>query len=164
MTGTFIAKALSVAAAAGALTAAFAQAPSFAQMPSYAEVLGQPDGAAPTVSSSQIIGSQGADERLVSQLRGTAVIGADNVKIGEVVDVLLDRSGKARAFIVSEGGVMGLGTREIAIDCSQFHEEPASGGGKAQLKVPMTKEQLANVPEFKPLPSPEATTGSAPGR
>jgi sporulation protein YlmC with PRC-barrel domain len=164
MTRTFIAKVLYVAAAAGAMTTSFSHPPLFAQMPSYTEMPGQPDGAERTVGSSQIIGSQGEDEWLASQLRGTAVIGADNVKVGEVVDVLLDRSGKARAFIVGEGGVMGLGAREIAIDFSQFHQEPASGGGKAQLKVPMTKDQLANVPEFKSLPSPEATTGSAPGQ
>jgi len=36
--------------------------------------------------------------------------------------------------------------------------------GHDRKKVPMTKDQLANVPEFKPLPSPEATTGSAPGQ
>ena len=122
----------------------------------------QPGGAVPTVSSSQVIGAQGADEWLASQLRGTAVIGSDNQRIGEVVDVLLDRNGQARAFIVGEGGVMGLGARDIAIDLSQFHEAPAGDGGKPQLKVPMTREQLAVVPEFRPLPSPDATTGSAP--
>jgi hypothetical protein len=157
MTRAFIAKTFVVAATAGAMTAAFAQAPPASNSPPE-----QPGGGAPTVSSSQIIGAQGADEWLASQLRGTAVIGADNQRIGEVVDVLLDRNGQARAFIVGEGGVMGLGAREIAIELSQFHEVPAGDGGKAQLKVSMTKEQLAVVPEFRPLPSPDATTGAAP--
>lgn len=119
--------------------------------------------AAPTVSSSQIIGAQGVDEWLASQLRGTAVVGADNQRIGEVVDVLLDRSGKARAFVVGMGGVGGLGAKEIAIDLSQFHEIPAAGNGaRAELKVPLTMDQLAAVPEFKALPVPDATTGAAP--
>ena len=124
----------------------------------------RPDsGGTPTVSSSQIIGAQGADEWLASQLRGTAVVGADNRRIGEVVDVLLDRSGKARAFVVGVGGVGGLGAKEIAIDLGQFHEIPAAGNGaRAELKVPLTMEQLAGVPEFKPLPMPDATTGVAP--
>jgi sporulation protein YlmC with PRC-barrel domain len=122
------AKAFIVATTAGAMIPAFAQAPE------------QPGDAPPTVSSSQIIGSQGADEWLASQLRGTAVIGSDNQKIGEVVDVLLDRKGQARAFIVGEGGVMGLGAKEIAIDLSQFHDEPASnGGGKGQLNLWLKK-------------------------
>jgi PRC-barrel domain len=154
VTRAFFAKtpavAVIMAAAAGATTAAFAQ-----------ETPEQPRGGALTVSSSQIIGAQGVDEWLASQLRGTAVIGSDNQRIGEVVDVLLDRNGQARAYIVGEGG-LGLGAREIAIDLSQFHEERAGEGGRPQLKVPMTKEQLAIVPAFRPLPSPDETTGAAP--
>ena len=123
----------------------------------------QPGGAVPTISSSQVIGAQGADEWLASQLRGTAVVGPDNQRIGEIVDVLLDHSGKVRAFVVGMGGVMGLGGKEIAIDLSQFHEIPAVGSGaRPPLKVPLTMEQLAAVPEFKPLPVPDATTGAAP--
>ena len=123
----------------------------------------QPGGAVPTVSSSQVIGAQGADEWLASQLRGTAVVGPDNQRIGEVVDVLLDHSGQARAFLVGVGGIAGLGAKEIAIDLSQFHEIPAVGSGaRPPLKVPLMMEQLAAVPEFKPLPVPDPTTGAAP--
>jgi hypothetical protein len=150
------AKAFAVASAFSAVSA-FASA-ALAQAPEQPEVR-----RAPTVSSSQVIGAQGADEWLVSQLRGMAVIGGDNQRIGEVVDVLLDRSGKARAFLVGMGGVIGLGDKEIAIDLSQFREIPAPGNGaKVELKVPLTMEQLAAVPEFRSLPSADATTGAAP--
>ena len=134
--------------------------------PAFAEVPDQPGagGAAPTVSSSKILGAQGADEWLASQLRGTAVVGSDNQRIGEVVDVLLDRNGQARAFIVGIGGVMGLGAKEIAIDLAQFHDMPAAStkGARVQLKVALTREELAAAREFQPLPVPDATTGKAP--
>jgi hypothetical protein len=133
--------------------------------PAFAQSSERPDaGRAPTVSSSQIIGAQEADEWLASQLRGTAVIGADNQRIGEIVDVLLDHSGKVRAFVVGMGGVMGLGGKEIAIDLTQFHDMPAGPptGARAELKVPLTRDQLAAAPEFKPLPVPDLTTGAAP--
>lgn len=147
------AKAFAVAGATlGAISSALAQAPG-----------PQPGGAVPTISSSQVIGAQGADEWLASQLRGTAVVGPDNQRIGEIVDVLLDRSGQARAFLVGVGGIAGLGAKEIAIDLGQFHEIPAAGSGaRPPLKVPLTMEQLAAVPEFKPLPVPDPTTGVAP--
>jgi hypothetical protein len=146
-------EAFAIAAAAfGAMSPALAQAPG-----------PQPGGAVPTVSSSQVIGAQGADEWLASQLRGTAVVGPDNQRIGEIVDVLLDHSGQARAFLVGVGGIAGISAKEIAIDLSQFHEIPAVGSGaRPPLKVPLTMEQLAAVPEFKPLPVPDATTGAAP--
>src|SRR5262249_56793816 len=121
----------------------------------------RPGGSQP--GSSQIVDAQGRDEWLASKLRGTTVLGSDNQKVGDVVDILLDKSGQVRAFIVGVGGVLGLGAKEVAIDLTEFREVPAGTGNKAQLKVPMTKEQLTRAPDFKPLPSPPATTGSAPG-
>jgi sporulation protein YlmC with PRC-barrel domain len=112
--------------------------------------------------SSQIIDAQGKDEWLASKLRGTTVVGSDNQKVGDVVDILLDKSGQAKAFIVGVGGVLGLGAKEVAIDLTQFREVPASNGNKAQLKVPMTKGQLAQAPDFKPLASTPTTTGASP--
>lgn len=115
-----------------------------------------------TVSSSQVIGAQGADEWLASQLRGTPVVGADNQSIGEVVDVLFDRNGHARAFVVGAGGVMGLGAKEVAIDIGEFQGVPAltPGGERPKLKVSLTREVLAAVPEFKALPVPDNTTAN----
>jgi sporulation protein YlmC with PRC-barrel domain len=148
MTKTFI-----VFAAVGGLTmsAALAQAP-------------ERPGAAPAgpPASSQIVPAQGKDEWLASQLKGTTVLGSDNQRVGDVIDILLDKSGQVRAFVVGVGGVLGLGAKEVAVDLTNFREVPASDGNKAQLKVSMTKEQLAQAPSFKPLPSPPTTTGAAP--
>ncbi len=185
MTGSFSAKAFAACALAlGVLSPALAQSPGQPsperpspeqktppeqqppeplQRPQQAP--NSPDNGAATVSGSQVIGSQGADEWLASQLRGTAVVGADGKRIGEVVDVLLGRNGQARAYIVGMGGVMGLGAKEIAIDISQFQDMPAAAttsANRAELKVPLTATQLAAVPEFKALPVPDATTGAAP--
>jgi PRC-barrel domain len=123
-----------------------------------------PPAASVKPGSSQIVDAQGRDEWLASKLRGTTVLGLDNQKVGDVVDILLDKSGQVRAFIVGVGGVLGLGAKEVAIDLTEFREVPPSNGSKAQLKVPMTKEQLTQAPDFKPLPSPPSTTGSAPPR
>jgi sporulation protein YlmC with PRC-barrel domain len=148
-----------VFAAISALTmsAAFAQAP---------ERPGEeaPSSASETAKSgsSRIVDAQGKDHWLASKLKGTPVVGSDNQKVGEVVDILLDRTGQAKAFIVGVGGVMGLGAKEVAIDMTEFREIPASDGNKAQLKVPMTKDQLTQAPDFKRFPSQPTTTGSAP--
>jgi hypothetical protein len=140
-----------------AMSAAFAQAP---ERPGESTAVSPADSAKP--GSSQIVDAQGRDEWLASKLRGTTVVGSDNQKVGDVVDILLDRSGQVKAFIVGVGGVLGLGAKEVAIDLTQFREVPASNGNKAQLKVPMTKEQLTQAPDFKPLPSTPTTTGANP--
>jgi sporulation protein YlmC with PRC-barrel domain len=152
---TDVRKAFIVVAATSALTMSMA----LAQEP-------ERPGAAPADSakpaSSQIVDAQGRDEWLASKLKGTTVVGSDNQKVGDVIDILLDKSGQVRAFIVGVGGVLGLGAKEVAIDLTEFREVPATNGNKTHLKVPMTKEQLAQAPDFKPLPLPPATTGSAP--
>jgi sporulation protein YlmC with PRC-barrel domain len=156
---TDVIKAFVVVATISGLTmsTALAQAP---ERPG-AGAAGLPADSAKPVSS-QIVDAQGRDEWLASKLRGTTVVGSDNQKVGDVVDILLDKTGQVRAFIVGVGGVLGLGAKEVAIDLTEFREVPAASGNKAQLKVPMTKEQLTQAPDFKPLPSPPATTGSAP--
>ena len=154
-----MAKVFIVFAAAGGLTmsTALAQAP---EHPGAGTAVPPEASAGP--GSSQIVDAQGQDEWLASRLRGTSVLGSDNQKVGDVVDILLDKSGQVRAFIVGVGGVLGLGAKEVAIEVTGFREVPAGNGSKAQLKVSMTKEQLTRAPGFKPLPSPPATTGSAP--
>src|SRR5258708_30196168 len=72
---------------------------------------GGPADSAKTVNS-QIVSAQGRDEWLASKLRGTTVLGSDNQKVGDVVDILLDKSGQVRAFIVGVGGVLGLRSEE----------------------------------------------------
>jgi hypothetical protein len=110
--------------------------------------------------NSQIVVTQGKDEWLASKLKGTAVLGSDNKKVGYIVDILFGKGGQVRALIVGLGGILGVGAKEVAIELSAFRETPAGDGNRGQLKVPMTKEQLTQAPEFKPLPP--ATTGSAP--
>jgi len=154
-----VTKAFIVFAAASGLTmsAAFAQAP---ERPGAGTAVPPADSAKP--GSSQIVDAQSKDEWLASKVRGTTVLGSDNQKVGDVVDILFDKSGQVRAFIVGVGGVLGLGAKEVAIDLTQFREVPAGNGNRSQLKVSMTKDQLTHAPNFKPLPSPPATTGAAP--
>jgi len=113
--------------------------------------------------SLQIVNAQGHDEWLASKLKGTTVVGSDDQKIGSVVDILLDKTGQVRAFIVGVGGVLGLGAKEVAVELTEFREVPAADGNREQLRLAMTKDQLAQVAEFKPLPDPAVTTtGAAP--
>ena len=134
-----------------------------AQAPAPLSPATPPAAATAQPGSSQIVNSQAKDEWLASKLKGTTVLGSDDQKIGSVVDILLDKSGQVRAFVIGVGGVLGLGAKEIAIDLTQFHEVPAANGGQEQLKVSMTKDQVAQADAFKPLPSPATTTGAAPG-
>lgn len=149
---------LVVFAAVSALT----MSTSLAQAPAPSSSATPPAATSSNSGSSKIVNNQASDEWLASKLKGTTVVGSDDQKIGDVADILFDKSGQVKAFIVGVGGVLGIGAKEVAVDLTQFHQVPAANGSKEQLKVAMTKEQLSQAAEFKPLPSPATTTGAAP--
>ena len=104
-----------------------------------------------------------ADTR-ASKLMGKDVYNLNNENIGEVGDLIIDNGKNIKAIVVSVGGFLGMGERNVAID-------PASvvlteSDGSARLVVNTTKEQLKNAPAFnladvdKAGPNAGTTTGS----
>src|SRR5579859_4150954 len=124
----------------------------------------------PTATSTpEVAPAQAGDEWLASKLKGTAVVGSDDQKIGEISDVLFDTMEHVRAYIVRIGGIFGIGAKEIALEPSAFQEMPVVKGRPQEkqfvvlrLKVSMTKDQLERMAEFKPSGNPPTTTGAAP--
>jgi sporulation protein YlmC with PRC-barrel domain len=54
-----------------------------------------------------------------SQLMGIDVYGADNQKIGDIDEVLVDRQGKIHGLVVGVGGFLGIGQKDVAIPFEQ---------------------------------------------
>jgi sporulation protein YlmC with PRC-barrel domain len=54
-----------------------------------------------------------------SRLMGIDVYGADNQKIGDIDEVLVDRQGKIHGLVVGVGGFLGLGQKDVAIPFDQ---------------------------------------------
>jgi sporulation protein YlmC with PRC-barrel domain len=116
---------------------------------------------APAVSGSpEVVTTQSSDELLASKLKGIAVMGSDDQKVGDISDVLFDKMGHVKAYIVSVGGVLGIGVKEVALEQSAFHEMPVIAGRPEEkhfevtrLQVSMTKDQLKQIAEFKALSS-----------
>ena len=96
---------------------------------------------------------------------------SDN-KIGEIMDVLMDKEGKATALIVGVGGFLGAGEKDVAVPFNAVRMT-TKDNNKAYLVMNSTKNALKNAKGFKydrnktawvPEEAP-ATTGSpsAPG-
>jgi sporulation protein YlmC with PRC-barrel domain len=116
-----------------------------------------------TASSVQVVNSQKPDQWLASKFKGTDVVGNDNEKIGDVSDILFDKSGKVEAFIVGVGGFLGIGSKDVAIPPNSFQVVAGdkSKNESDKLKLSMTKDQLKQAANFEPYNPPRATTGSA---
>jgi sporulation protein YlmC with PRC-barrel domain len=98
----------------------------------------------------------------VSKFKGTDVLGSDNQKIGDVSDILFDKTGKIEAFVISVGGFLGVGSKEVALAPSSFDVVRGDNGSSPKLKVAATKDQLKDAQNFAhyEAPRPTSTTGS----
>jgi sporulation protein YlmC with PRC-barrel domain len=135
---------------------------SAALMPAAAQTQPQtaPQTQGATAGTANFVTAQTSDQWLASSFKGTDVLGADNQKIGDVSDILFDKSGKIEAYVISVGGFLGMGAKEVALAPSSFDVVPGSNGGAPQLKVAMNKDQLQQAQNFKPYESHPTTTGS----
>lgn len=196
-------KQLMITTAAGALltTAAWAQAPDRSapagQSTPPAATQSQGSGsnaASQDASKSQssamggqsFVSTQKPDQWLASKFKGTDVLGSDDQKIGDISDILFDKSGKIEAFVVSVGGFLGMGAKDVAMPPSAFQvvsgdagkgstTGTGSGAGTAprtagsdpddiKLKVSMNKDQLKNAQAFEEYKAPSATGSTGTNR
>jgi hypothetical protein len=116
--------------------------------------------AASSTAGAEFISSQKPDQMLATKFKGTNVLGADNQKIGDISDILFNKDGKIEAYVVSIGGFLGMGAKEVAMAPSAFAMVPGDNGGAPKLKTSMTKDQLTNAQNFAryEAPKPAATT------
>lgn len=111
--------------------------------------------------SMNLISSQKPDQLLASKFEGTDVIGANNEKIGDVKDVLFTKDGKVEAYVISIGGFLGVGAKEIALAPSAAQLVPDDKDKDSfKLKVSMSKDQLAQAPDFQEYKPARTTTGA----
>ena len=89
----------------------------------------------------------------VSEVKGSAVYGSDDKKIGSVSTVLMDPKSKTvDRLVVSEGGVLGVGSHRVALPVDAFKWD----GEKDGFKIAKTADDLKKMPEWK-----SASTASA---
>src|SRR3954470_16363769 len=117
-------------------------------------------GSAQSTSGAKFVTSQSSDQWLASKFKGTDVVGTDDKKIGDVSDILFDKSGKIEAFIISVGGFLGVGAKDVALAPTAFEVVKGSNGASDKLKLAMSKDELKTAQNFEPYKSPQATTGA----
>jgi len=68
--------------------------------------------------------------------------------MGRIVDVVVDRAGRARAAVIDFGGFLGVGSRKIAVDWNAL-SFAADGDKREFVIVELTREQVKAAPEYK---------------
>ena len=132
---------LALLAGPGALTGAQAQtqAPPSTHPPASSP-------SAPTATAPRTPMSDPMAQEDVSEVKGSAVYGSDDKKIGSVSTMLMDpKSKKLDRLVVSEGGVLGVGSHRVALPVDDFKWD----GQKRGFKIGKTAEDLKKMPAWK---------------
>lgn len=91
-------------------------------------------------------GPTGGQLASADELIGKNVYGRDNNKIGEVDDVILDGTGQAKQLVISSGGFLGIGEKQVAVDYSAANWD--SQNNRLNL-AGMSRDDVKAMPEFK---------------
>jgi hypothetical protein len=92
--------------------------------------------------------AQQPNDRLASRLVGLTIQNNGNETIGDIGDIVLTDAGAVKAYVVSVGGFLGMGTKYVAIDPKAVMlTRQDEKTWKATMNA--TKDQLKAAPEYK---------------
>ena len=99
-----------------------------------------------TVSGSYL-SEQTANHWLASHYMGKTVYGPNNERVGDINDIVIDRTGTTTAIIVGVGGFLGMGEKNVAVPFSAIQLNQRDG--RDELHMNVTKGDLETAPAFK---------------
>lgn len=82
-----------------------------------------------------------------SNLIGADVKTAKDEEVGTVNDLIIDEKGQVVAIVVSVGGFLGMGEKDVAIGWDDVTRSVIADDNELQIKS--TREGLMSAPEFK---------------
>jgi PRC-barrel domain protein len=88
------------------------------------------------------------DHHDVQGVLGKEVRSAANENMGRIVDVIVDRSGQAKAAVIDFGGFLGVGSRKIAVAWNALRF-PGNTKQGDRISLELTRDQVRAAPEFK---------------
>jgi sporulation protein YlmC with PRC-barrel domain len=94
------------------------------------------------------------DQIRTSKMIGSSVYSVQNVDIGKVQDVILDRNGRVAAVVVDVGAFLGMGGKDVAVRLSDIKSD------NNRLTLDLTKDQLQRRQTYQ-LENPDTGAGSS---
>jgi sporulation protein YlmC with PRC-barrel domain len=98
---------------------------------------------------SAFLPQQDGSQVLAKSLIGASVFGADGKEIGSVQDLILDAQGRTVGFVVSYGGVLGVGAKEVGVAFQRAVIGIADKGSDKVVRLDIDQNQFDRAPAFK---------------
>lgn len=95
--------------------------------------------------SDAVVEQQQSSEMVGSWLRSTAVTSPEGDKIGDIKDFIITDDGQIEAVILSVGGFLGMGAKDIAVDYKKLDVQFDGN----QIMLDMTRDQADAAPEYQ---------------
>jgi sporulation protein YlmC with PRC-barrel domain len=108
----------------------------------------QPSAPRQNVPAAQALTSIPANGATITHWYKQNVYDLGDNKIGEIMDVLVDREGKATAFIIGVGGFLGMGEKDVAVPFNAV-QATTKDNNKWYLVMNATKDSLKSAKGFK---------------
>ncbi|SDW72775.1 PRC-barrel domain-containing protein [Roseicitreum antarcticum] len=89
------------------------------------------------------------EARTADRLLGAEVYAMEGDEVANVEDLSMNEGGEVTHAIIDVGGFLGLGTRTVAIELEQLDILWNEQDGDVRVQLPMTAEQLENLPEYE---------------
>ena len=100
-----------------------------------------------------MISAQRPNEVRSGNLIGATVITSEGEEVGKVKEILLDTSGTATGMVLSVGGIMGLGAKDVGLAWQEIDMRPEAD---EVVRINYTKAQLEAAPSFQTQEALEA--------
>ncbi|MCW5737946.1 MAG: PRC-barrel domain-containing protein [Enhydrobacter sp.] len=101
----------------------------------------------PTVSTVSTGDFNAEGQMSANAVIGASVKNASNDTVGTVEDAYLNKDGTIEKLVVSVGGFLGMGTKNVAVDWSDI--DFGRDGKSVVLKTTWTKDSLKAMPDYK---------------
>jgi putative membrane protein len=102
--------------------------------------------AAGTTSSQQATRTGSSFGQMTAEeLIGKTVVTSNGEDVGEIEDIVLNREDKAVLAVISVGGFLGIGEKDVVVPFNNLKQ----GEKEAILMTAATEEQLKNMPAYK---------------
>ena len=107
--------------------------------------------------SEAVIPAQAASDVRAEKLIGMTVYDTNGDKVGQVKDILFNEQGQATGVVLSVGGVLGLGAKQVGLQWSEVDIQPDAEVAKIQYN----QDQLKAAPDFKTQEAQKAESDAA---
>ena len=135
------------------MTAAFAlmlaaAVPAYAQTSPSSTSSPSPSASSSSSASTHVTATQLQPGQIrATQMDGSTVYDAQNQKVGDVKDIILDRDGKVAAVVLDVGAFLGIGGKNVAISMNDL-KITQDDNNKPRFTVDMTKDQLKSAQAY----------------